>query len=772
MLKNIVNACGLFLKLLYRTERKLYKMTWQEFEKKVRDIASSRWDCTATTETIAGVKCDCVLKPSEDEWILVEITQERDINKVRQDILKLHAVRFQQYSNYITCKCYVVMASAPTDAMRAAGTESHIKVMSVEEFQNEYFNYSNYAYIRSQKQFGSLINLVTGLPEENTYISVSYCDKKTGTEYYIQDIIDLLKKGRKIVLIGDFGLGKSRCVKQLFDIISTDKINNPYVFAINLRDHWGLKRGIEVLRRHFEELGLSANSFIKNFERPNSIYLLDGFDEIGTQTWSSDVKVMQQNRAQSVCAVKDLINNVQGGVLVTGRDYYFNSDSEMCSCLGLELDKTLILECNPEFKESEIIDFIDKNTEEKNGTEKLQQLPVWLPRRPLVIQLLLKYAGDIFSAEHALDDVCSFWYAFLNKICEREAKIYATLNPDVIKNVLILLANKTRTSKHNVGPITFSELSDAFYAVTGITPNDETSIMLQRLPTLGRVNADSPDRQFLDTFILNGLRAEGIIQLSKSWDTKIMVESWNFPLDKTGLSILTAYIEQDFSRVDVFLELARRSANSGNNILASDIVSAICLLDISSIDFKDLFVKDGHFSYLSFEEKEVHRLSIQSSIIEKLDITNAKLADTLSLCDCIISTAYGIASHESINNNSHFVSCEVESVEALATATLIKKARLSEPQKIFVGMLKKIFLQPGAGRKESTLVRGAGLSVNKSLCEDILRIMLDEKIVYKHKGDEGLIYSPERSETARVRKILADLTLSTDPLWMRISKLN
>ena len=745
-------------------------MTWKEFENKVRNIASLRWDCVSTTETIAGVKCDCVLKPSSDEWILVEITQERNIEKVREDIRKLHTVRFQQFYNFIVCKCYVVLEQTPTDSMRAAGEESHIKVMSVEEFQDEYFNYSNYVYVRSQKQFGSLINLVTGEPERNVYINVSYRDKQSGQDYYISDIIELLNKGRKIVLIGDFGLGKSRCIKQLFDSISGNGVGNPYVFAINLRDHWGLKRGIEILRRHFEELGLSAHNFIKNYERPNAIYLLDGFDEIGTQSWSTDVKVMQQNRANSVCAVKDLVTNVQGGVLIAGRDYYFNSDSEMCSCLGLNPNDTIILECNSEFGESEIIDFIRENVGE-DGPEQLQQLPMWLPRRPLVIQLLLKYAGDIFTVEHALDDVCSFWYVFLTKICQREAKIYAALNPDVIQNVLISFANKTRTSKQNMGPITFAELSDAFYEVTGLTPSDETSIMLQRLPTLGRVSADSPDRQFLDSFILNGLRAEGIIQLSKSWNPKILAETWNFPLDRTGLSILAAYIELDLSRMDSFLELARRATNAGNNVLASDIVAAICLLDTPLIDFKDLFIKDGHFSFLSFEEKEVQRLSIQSALIEKLDLTNAKLSESIRLNDCIISTAYGIASHDSLKTNNHFSSCVVESVEPLATATLIKKARLSEPQKICVGMLKKIFLQQGAGKKESTLIRGTGTSVNKTLCEDILRIMIDEKLVYKHKGDEGQIYSPERGETSRVRKILSDLTLSTDSLWMRVSKL-
>ena len=73
-------------------------MIWQELESKVREIACLRWDCNATTETIAGVKCDCVLKPSSSEWILVEVTKERNIEKVRADVIKLQTVMFQQCS--------------------------------------------------------------------------------------------------------------------------------------------------------------------------------------------------------------------------------------------------------------------------------------------------------------------------------------------------------------------------------------------------------------------------------------------------------------------------------------------------------------------------------------------------------------------------------------------------------------------------------------------------------------------------------------------------
>lgn len=743
---------------------------WQSFEKKIRDIASYRWNCSATTETIAGVKCDCVLKPDVDQYIIIEITEESSLTKVRNDITKLATVRLSLMQNGIFAKCYFVMKDIPTDSMRAAGEGQRVFIRSAEEFQNEYFEYKSYVYIRKQKQFGSLINIETGEPENNTYINVLYLNKRTGQELGINDIVDLLKKGKKVILKGDFGLGKSRCVKQIFDIMTQDTVRNPYVISINLRDHWGSKRATEILDRHFADLGLNARNFIKTYEKPNIVYLLDGFDEIGTQSWSSDPRRMQYIRRISVCALKDLLQKVQGGVLITGREYYFNSDNEMFNSLGLSEEQTVLLECHREFTEDQLLNYIIQNLPSLKDKGDLKSLPLWFPKRPLVIQLLLKYAGDIFSVNYALDDMCGFWYAFLSKICEREANIYPTLNPEIIKNVLLYLSNFTRSSTSNTGPISQTDLSNAFEFASGFSPSDESSIMLQRLPSLGRISADSPDRQFLDGFILNGLRAENIIQLSKSWDTSILATEWKYPLDTTGLQILSEYISKDSKRLDTFITMARKASTAANKVLASDIVSALCLLDVDYLDFKDICIRDGYFSYLSFEGKEIKRLTLLDCGIERINLTNSKFLDQVQIKDCIISTVYGVSSLKSIPDE--FVNCSIENYETLATTTLIRRANLSISQKLLVEMLRKIFFQPGAGRKEAALLRGMGATANKQLSEKILGKLMDEGLVTRHRGDEGYIYKPVRSKTGRITQIIADLTLSKDPLWQDITDLS
>lgn len=744
-------------------------MKWQSFEQRIRDIASFRWNMPAIAETVAGVKCDCVLKGA-DRWIVVEITKDNSLEKVRTDIAKLLTVRNSLFMEGIFCQCYFVMQDKPTDSMRQSGESQKVKVMSGTEFQNEYFEYDNYLFTRKQKQFGSLINVETGRPEENSYIKVAYRNKKDGSEIYIDDIVKWLEKGRKIILKGDFGLGKSRCVKEVFNYLSKDQLNKPYVIAINLRDHWGAKRAQEILSRHFEDMGLQAGNIIKTFDNANFIYLLDGFDEIGTQSWSSDIQRMQHIREISVCALKDLISKVQGGILITGRDYYFNSDDEMLSCLGLDYKQTIILECHPEFTETELLDFISQNIPELSEKGKMEQLPAWFPKRPLVIQLMQKYAEDMFSVEHALDGICSFWYVLLSKICEREAKIYPALNPEVIKKVLLYLADTTRFRIDNVGPITQNDLSDAFVSAAGITPNDETAIMLQRLPSLGRISADSPDRQFLDSFILDGLRAESIIQLSKSWDSEVLQKEWKNPLNQIGLSILAEYIGKDSKRRESFNLIARNASSGKNQVLAADVVSALCMLAEDCIDFKGVVIDGGYFSYLSFEGKEIQRLTILNSIIDKLDLTNSKMAENVEIRDSIISTIYGISSRNSIP--SQFYECEVKQFEMLATTTLVKRARLSDSQKILVEMIRKIFFQPGKGRKEGTLLRETAGSANKKISQNILSELINERLVKIVPGDEGDVYKPVRKETGRMDKMLTDLTLSKDPLWIKVSEMN
>ena len=106
------------------------------------------------------------------------------------------------------------------------------------------------------------------------------------------------------MLLGEYGTGKSRCFKQLFKELSTSAIqSNLYPIAIDLRDLWGLKKSRELITRHFDNLGLDeglSKAAIRCFNAGRAIFLLDGFDELGSQSWSNDNDKLKTIRAKSL----------------------------------------------------------------------------------------------------------------------------------------------------------------------------------------------------------------------------------------------------------------------------------------------------------------------------------------------------------------------------------------------------------------------------------------------------------------------------------------
>jgi hypothetical protein len=114
----------------------------------------------------------------------------------------------------------------------------------------------------------------------------------------------------------------------------------------------------------------------------------------------------------------------------------------------------------------------------------------------------------------------------------------------------------------------------------------------------------------------------------------------------------------------------------------------------------------------------------------------------------------------------------VDQFDSVQTVAQIRKLGLSPAHEILVGILKKTFKQKGAGRKEEALLRGFGTGASKKLATDVLSLLMRQNILNRHKGDEGWIYSPSRSQTARVSTLLDQLRSSTDALWSLVDKLN
>ena len=749
-------------KSLIRIARAMIKeSSWRSLEKRVRQIASYIWNASAEPTELHGVKVDAVLRLEDDRWILIEVTENRSLEKLRSDLSKFAAVKPALLAEGIHASCYFVTRSPPTDSLVRTAKGHGVNAMSASQLERRFFDYRRYQFARMSKRFGSAVDPLSGEKDELPYVPVHYAEVVGNQTYSMHDVADALCKQRRIILLGNYGTGKSRCIKEVFTrVAELSSEKNLYPLAIDLREHWGLRRGNEILRRHFDDLGLSetADAAIRVTQSGGVTLLLDGFDEIASQVWSDDPERLKEIRAQSLSGVADLIRSNEGGVLISGREHYFDSQEEMFRCLGLDHDRTLVLSCEEEFSSEQMEEYL-------RAVRRDLDIPDWLPRRPLVSKMLASFDSADLNVLSEDGGETDFWHRLIDAICVRESRIHQLLDKSTIRSVLLELAHISRTMANDVGPISLHDLNSAFATVVGRPPLDESSAMLQRLPVLGRVDPSSSDRQFVDTYILDGLRATSVAEMTVlGAHREVAHEKWKHPLGVFGQSVLTQHMVDSGHRTG-YLQLLRQLANSNNRVLAGDILTALLGIEGFEFDFKNLVLSDSHLGVVNLAETGASNLRIDESFIDELTV-GAKRPRGLRLEGCVIRTLRGLSSSDKLPD--WLGNSDIERFDALTNVARIREANLSKEEQIFVTVVHKTFFQPGSGRKEDALLRGLGESGDRRIVDRVLSMLLDEGILKTSPGREGKIYVPARKHTRRMARIISQLKYSSDPIWGRL----
>lgn len=596
------------------------KPRWKSFEEQVRDIASHLYARPCEPDRIAGNDIDGVVSIDDTTKNLIEITVNCTLEKVRTDIAKLIIARSALFQNGILSRRIIVLDKEPTQAMLNGGRDNNIAVVSVSQLAAEFFHYERYRFARLKYPFGSAVHPETGAIDETNYVPVLYEDQKSNKKYTPQQIADGLSGGRNFVVLGEYGSGKSRCVAEVFGALSkvwADTFRFP--IAVNLRECWGLERGDEVVRRHFDRLGLDdlSGSAVRAYNRKSLIFLLDGFDEIGSQSWSVDDARLRKLRAQALVSAKDINVNSGTGTLITGRAHYFSSDKEMMISLGFTEQNTTVLYVKEEFTLPEMLSYF-------KAADIDVTLPEWLPRRPLICHTIAQLNDDERNEMFGVgNNEAAFWNYFIQVLCKRDARINTLFDPDTVYEVFVTLAGETRTKPGDVGPINQRELQEAFEGVVGKLPVEEASVMLQRLPSLGRVGPESSDRQFIDGYILDGLRAHHIHRLvTGDQDNKRRVASyaWINPLQSLGQKVLAA---KALSSIGGYIGLAKLATNSKNRTLAADIVLGLGRMGEACPEFDSIVITDASISTIDVEDGYCRNVIIQSSTIEEVNFPSS-----------------------------------------------------------------------------------------------------------------------------------------------------
>ena len=725
------------------------------FERKVREYAAIRFGMPFRAEHLAGVNYDCVASPKSDYKVIIEATVNHSLEKVRGDIARLQIVKQKLIAEGIYVDAYIVLEQEPTSFMQEGGKAARIEVSSFETFYRSWYDVQSYIAARLQRPFGSAFREGNPGPDGRPYVPVFF-DDKDGRRYNIDDLSDLIRSGRKAVLTGDFGTGKSRSIQQLFSKLAPKKAAEKSPVSIDLRYMWGTTSAEEVLRRHYSmlQLGSAAEKVSDALHHDEFYLLLDGFDELAIQEWGSDPDAVAKSRARTMEPIRDLLSRTKNGALVTGRAHYFNSDAEMLSALGLP-QTTLVLSTPPEFSIDEASQFM--KTMGYKG-----DIPVWLPRKPLVAEMYCDFSQIGLIAQGSTRS--AFWENFIDALCRRDAKIRQSYDPEAIKQILCRLSRRTRALASGNGPIVPADVQEAFTSVVGQLPAQEASSMLQRLPGLGRVSSESEDRQFIDNFIIQGLRGLDVSTIIATYENDAKAKEWRHGAGELGVEVIASRSGSQFSHQDALNRL-QGVQNKPFGQLNADIVSGLLLAEEQAIDFAGAEVVDGSFSILDFANKKIKNLVISSSDISFLNLYNSDVSG-VKIIDCLIENLDG-ASADGLP--SWIENCSVSSQTQLDTVARIKKSQLKPAEMILVTILRKVFFQPGSGRKEEALLRGLGQYGDSKLQGKIIGILKTRSFISEVPGDSGKLYIPERSKTSRAGRMISQLQQSDDEVWLEVS---
>lgn len=732
-------------------------MGWQSVEEEVRAIAEAVWSSPCRSEQVAGTQCDGVVHVRKDYLVLIEISVRDDLAKLRDDVTKLTQMKAALMSQGKYAETYFVTSQNNHPSLTAAADAAGVEFHTIESFASKFLASSQYVYERSRRPFGSAVEPQTGVSDESPFTPISYVDPK-GKKYSVEDISAALAGNKRIILLGEFGTGKSRCVKETFRALS-DTSDSFTPIAIDLRDNWGYRRFDHMVRNHLDALGLSdfADNLVKSVRRGNHPLLLDGFDEIGSQSWSGDAAMLAEVRRKSLEGVRDAVQSSGGaGLVITGRDHYFSSDTEMLESLGLEAD-TIVLRCPEEFSEAEAANYVSTHS-------KSTSVPEWMPRKPLICQLLVTLdPAELILLQESADGEVDFFERVVDAICHRETRINAAIDASTVKRILLRLAQGSRTQPDYSERLTLQAINEAFFAVTGYAPIDESAILLQRLPYLGRVGAESSDRTFIDPYAKGGLRG---LAVEHSFATSAMEaarEIWVQPLDYFGMRVWSRRLVKDASP----LKFVRQCIAHGNMQAAADYVATRLLSDDQEIDFEKLSIDGGEMTSLSFIDVSVKNLTITNAHVSELTFDNARF-DNVFIDDCLVDRLVGVSSRENLPTAFGTKVFVEEYDEALSSAR-ISTLNLTNSQKTLMALVKKLFFQPGSGRREEALVRGTESYWDKTVADKVLRQFVTEGVLQKVKGDQGWVYIPQRRYTKRMASLIAEQKLSQDPYWELVS---
>lgn len=774
-------------------------MSWKDdkaFEAEVLRIARAKWpqNAYAGSALIDGRERDGVFE-TDDAVHFIEATTSRSQEKARNDTKKLHQIVVNKIKeNPIKgARGWFITSEEPTADQRKEverNGKGQVVALSFAQFQQSVVDVGAYLAARANHSFGSVKNPKISedksyiIPDnEIDYVPINLVNRADDKQWSISEICRGLHDGRKFVLTGQFGAGKSMTMRQIFKEMRTEYLRgNTSLFPvyINLRDHTGQNEAVEVIERHARKIGFeSPASLVRAWRASFCVLLLDGFDELtafGIQR--ANINKLRVIRRTALEAVRQIVKETPSntGVIVAGRDHFFADKNETEGSLGLEGEVTHL--STTEFTEEQVQQFLKVKA---NGNVK--KLPAWLPTKPLFVSYLAAHdlIDNVINDDSLLDSAAG-WDYLIDQICERESLIDKRyLDGPTIRKILARLATYARASEDGLGPLRVDDLKRAYTHVCGFEPDDQAWLILHRLPGLVIHEFEEDTRKFIDGEMVAVYRAGDFIDFVNDPVASVadhdLMNAFS-QADKTignhAIAIASRKLEVNFDTANLRYIISVIPSSIDFNILYADLVKLAIDKRIAipfNIIVDGVFFQPDSFE-LSGELENLNGLRFQDCYFEELEYYPDNLDKSPLFVNCVIKNFVGNYSNNDLPSK-YFVNTDVTSFEnaAQTNASIRNVDALSVGEKVLLTVLRKLFIQSLGGRSQTALYRGLDTS-EKQFVDPVLKILEQKEIAHIYSKKDGTVWIPVRSKLGYIKDLIAKpLEQSKDELMMAVAKI-
>ena len=751
-----------------------------QFEDNVRRIARHLWPKAefSGSAQVGGRERDGIFVT--DEMVhLIECTTSRRKDKAEQDTRKLVdlARRMSQMHRQKGVKGYFITLDEPTseqrDAVRKLG-DRWVVSLSYSQFRANMIDAQSYLECRLEYPFGSMFDPDTHSRTESKDLIEPRFATVSGDSMGISDIVPKLESGATLVLVGDYGAGKSTTLREVFVELRRRYFRNlspRFPVHLNLRDHHGQTDPAEALERHARSIGFApASHLVRAWNAGYIVLLLDGFDEFAIAGWSGQAKRLRDIRYTSMELVRRFVrDSSDSGVMIAGRQHYFDSDKELVNALGLGSMSTRLYMAD--FTEPQILEFLTKK-----GFSAV--IPAWLPSRPLLLGYLCTRGmlEEVMTVDPG-SSPASGWDRLLELTSNREAEIEAGIDGSTVRQLVENLATKARSRNDGMSSLSQEEILSSFQSVCGFAPDDRGVLLLQRLPGLGSTSAEDGSRDFIDTDLADAARGGDIFRFVEDpfafqLDNPV---NWQMTMGQLGKEVTARRCQSSgFNQGKLRTALEQAGKNNELDALCMDLLQVCKEMGFGfsgqPIAVRNLVILDASFGDGSLD---FSKISFRSCLFQRLEIDVA--AEELLLpkfYDCYVGTLDGRVSQADLPEGIFDKECVFDSFgESSQNTAAILELPLSTGVKVLLTVLKKLYLQPGAGRKNSAMFRGLDHRA-RTLVPEVLDLLIREGLTVKSTVGEEPVWLPARSESVRVQRLVSSPVESKDPLLQKANSIS